>query len=551
MDNYNNNMPQYNNNTPQYNNQIPQYTSAAPNIQNTGNQQAANVTPIIRGNADNFRKYGFLTALLGVIYGLLIFENHSGITHPIFMLGALLILKFIRAKDGMSLISDCNGKKGLGIFYVVSLMLLSVHRCLTTSIPLEYLERFAMVLLLLSFMVYLYVDTTGFDISAWLSGICLASLKLIEHIDRIFSDRKAYKGVLKREGKTEKNKNIKAVLIGVAISVPILVVIIPLLASADVVFRNIFSWLEIDIYSSIFFAARMIFMIIAVLVCSYSIITSMASKEAMIKRRGDGSHNPVIAATFTGILGAVYLVFCAIQFLYLFSGNVKLPEGYTYAKYAHEGFYQLLFVCIINIVMVCVCQTFFAGSKILKAMLTVIAVCTYVMIASSAMRMILYIGAYHLTFLRLFVLWFLAVLVFLLTFLIIGMYIKKFPVFKAGMVVITVAFLVFVYSNPEYRIAKYDLAVAANSAKEYDSVREYIREKLSYDVVPAIEDDKELLQIFIDFHVDEYYEDSHLFSGHAKSEKDIIHYKYEDKYKGFRKFNFAYNYASKYMPTNK
>ena len=131
----------------------------------------------------------------------------------------------------------------------------------------------------------------------------------------------------------------------------------------------------------------------------------------------------------------------------LFSGKMTLPEGYTYAEYAHEGFYQLLAVCVLNIVMVSICQAFFKNSKVLKALLTIIAACTYIMIASSAYRMIMYVRVYHLTFLRLFVLWFLAVLCFWLSFLIISMYVRSFPVFKACMVAITIAFIAFIFSG--------------------------------------------------------------------------------------------------------
>ena len=37
-------------------------------------------------------------------------------------------------------------------------------------------------------------------------------------------------------------------------------------------------------------------------------------------------------------LTAVYAVFCVIQVLYLFTGGLSLPEGYTYAEYARSGY---------------------------------------------------------------------------------------------------------------------------------------------------------------------------------------------------------------------
>lgn len=51
---------------------------------------------------------------------------------------------------------------------------------------------------------------------------------------------------------------------------------------------------------------------------------------------------------------------------------------------------------------------------LLNGVLLVISMCTYVMIASAIYRMLLYVGQYHLTFLRVLVLWFLAMMVILM-----------------------------------------------------------------------------------------------------------------------------------------
>ena len=279
--------------------------------------------PIARGNAEHFKKYGLLSVAFGLIYGFCLYNNHSSITYPIFMVCALVILKLVRAKDGLSLITDCNGKRALGIFYVASLMLLSIHRFLTTSPTLNFLERMAIFLLLFSYVIYLYVDTTGFDIGAWLLSILLTLIKPIEHLGSPFSDYSALKKARASEEVSEKKKTVNAVLLGLAITIPLLVVIIPLLASADAVFENMLSNLfaNIDIPEYLFHTFMMAATAIIGFWCAYTIITSMANQELKIKVRGEGTTNPVIAITFTSIIGLVYILFCAIQLLYLFSGK--------------------------------------------------------------------------------------------------------------------------------------------------------------------------------------------------------------------------------------
>jgi len=108
------------------------------------------------------------------------------------------------------------------------------------------------------------------------------------------------------------------------------------------------------------------------------------------------------------------MIFSVIQIVFLFSGGMILPDGYTYAEYAHQGFFQLLFLCIFNLILVLCCMAVFEMNRWLKMILLIFSACTYVMIASSAYRMILYISNYHLTFLRILVLWFLALLVVLM-----------------------------------------------------------------------------------------------------------------------------------------
>jgi len=77
--------------------------------------------------------------------------------------------------------------------------------------------------------------------------------------------------------------------------------------------------------------------------------------------------------------------------MYLFIGNMQLPEGYTYSGYAREGFFQLLAVCILNLLLVLICLYLFRENIVLKLILTLISGCTYIMILSSALRMIMYI----------------------------------------------------------------------------------------------------------------------------------------------------------------
>lgn len=115
-----------------------------------------------------------------------------------------------------------------------------------------------------------------------------------------------------------------------------------------------------------------------------------------------------------------------------------------------------------------------------KVLLTVISACTYIMIASSAFRMCLYIKNYHLTFLRVFVLWMLALIAVLLAGIVAQIYKETFPLFRYTIVVVTLAVFGFGIVRPDYWIAKYDIdRVATAGDQEYLSY-------LSSDAAPVI-----------------------------------------------------------------
>ncbi len=482
--------------------------------------------------AESFKKYGLTALLFAIIYTFCLYKNHRGITYPIYMISLLLCLKHIRNKEGYSLIKDSNSNVGMGLFYVISLILLSIHRCLSMSMSLLILESIATFLLLFSFIVYLYVDTSKFDIASWMGCICITILKPVQHIFTPILDCIAFFKTNSGKMDEKKKNNIAAVLIGIIVAIPLLVIIMSLLYSADVVFAEMFRELTLSITLPNNFG-DIIHVIVLGLIAfwfAYTIPSSLANKDLKIKASANGNANPIIAITFCGLIGIVYIIFSAIQVMFLFTRNLALPAGYTYAQYAHEGFYQLLIVCLLNIVLVSVCQRVFEETKVLKIILTCIAACTYVMIASSAMRMILYIGVYHLTFLRLLVLWFLIVLGLWLSFLIVSLYRIEFPVFRACMVAVTVAFIGFIYSNPEYQIVKYDMQFIEEEESGYKPVTNYILNWVSTDAVNAVKENDELLSSFETVIDNEYYGENH---------------------DGIRTFNFSYYNAYRIFDSKK
>ena len=211
--------------------------------------------------------------------------------------------------------------------------------------------------------------------------------------------------------------------------------------------------------------------VLLVFLFGYGIITYINTKDTILKetaRKGTRA-NSYIAISCGSVIAFVYLIFVGIQIFGLFMGALTLPEGYTYAEYARQGFFQLAFVCFFNVCMVLIVMGCFEDNIILKWIMAVISACTYVMLVSAAYRMILYISVYHLTFLRVFVLWAIAVMAIVMLGTTVFIFKKEFPIFRYMLVSITVLYIGFAVAHPDFWIAKYNI----EQANKEEGIDEY------------------------------------------------------------------------------
>ncbi len=414
--------------------------------------------------------------------------------------------------------------KGYSAFLAAVILGLSINICYTDSAYLAFFDRaFIFVLFFTLFLTNLYDDSTwdtGRYTAAIVSVICTMPVFLHMPVSDALKAGKKKPNKDEEAQKERKNSNLKYILLGLVITLPILLVVLPLLALSDAVFSSLL--LKIfDIELDLKLIRRLIgipMMIIAIFFISYAFICRFSNRSEFLLRPVEDKRtkNPVIAITISTVLLAVYGLYCGIQVIYLFMGYGTLPSGYTYAGYVHEGFYQLVFVCIINLVLVLICRKYSQDNMILKVMLTLISACTFIMIFSSAYRMGLYIGAYGLTFLRLYVLWALAVIFLAMTGTCIYIYVPGMPFYKYSLVILTATWTVFALARPDYHIAKYNLT--------HDFARDdyYLIYHLSSDAAPAIDkysDDRDLTKDYLKHILREKQEDDDRYR-HSDNEYD-------------------------------
>lgn len=348
-------------------------------------------------------------------------------------------------------------------------LLLGVSNCFTDNTKIILMNEAWLFVLMMYFLLTVYFDTSRWQIGKFLENILTLSVGSVGKMFSFFPDVQAWM----EEHKGKRNTQVFYVLAGAGISVPLITLVVLMLASADVIFRKsvdvvfrmVSGW---DIFCCILWSAAIFFF-------SYGMTSLLEERGLNEKVKDHRTGQPIIAVSATAVIALIYLYFCAIQVVYLFAGYGTLPEGYTYAQYARQGFFQLLFICLMNLVLVLIGLGFFRESRALKGILLVISLCTFVMIASSAYRMLLYIDAYQLTFLRIFVLWALLVIALLMAGIVGRIWKDTFPLFRYGLAVITCCYLVLSFGQPDYWIARYNISAYAKQEKQEGEIadREY------------------------------------------------------------------------------
>ncbi|MEF2966505.1 DUF4173 domain-containing protein [Paenibacillus sp. M1] len=275
-----------------------------------------------------------------------------------------------------------------------------------------------------------------------------------------------------------RRKMLGKVLIGLAFSMPLLMIVISLLSSADGRFDRILTaipdWLSRHITweDGLF---RLIWIILlGILLFGYlwGFVNPWRYEPQTGANGGNGvppgggvdekidiRFDPVITATVLISVNIVYLAFVSLQFTYLFGAwRGVLPEGSTYAEYARSGFLELVAVTAINFAIL-IGTLVFGGEagtllrRLNRAMLYILVVCSCIMLVSAYTRLVLYEQAYGYTYIRFLVHAFMIFLGVLLLCAGLRIRYEAVPLGKCFIVIGLVAYVAVNYANMDRFIA--------------------------------------------------------------------------------------------------
>ncbi len=193
-------------------------------------------------------------------------------------------------------------------------------------------------------------------------------------------------------------QNGGAVLVGIGIAVPLLLVVVPLLMSADAAFAGLMDLipeLDVEFLTSLMFGVGA-----ALFLYSRAVSLGRGEEEACTRRPPFTIHVWTVN-TALGAVCMVYLAYLFSQLAYFVGGFAGiLPEGYTAAEYARRGFFEMTCLSAINLGLMAFGNAGGRAGAGTRMLCLFLALVSEFLVAASVAKMLLYIDSYGLTRLR-------------------------------------------------------------------------------------------------------------------------------------------------------
>lgn len=424
-----------------------------------------------------------LSLLAGIIFDYLFYKKTLGISYLIYIL-LLLSLFWWGTRKVISV------GKSPGWLVLIPVLFLSSTFAIYSN-PVLGAINFILVPLMMAAHTLLITDNAA---AWWEIGLIGDILKravpwTIENFPRPF---RLVAQELRPQESGKSYETGKKILIGLLISVPILLVVIPLLSSADMVFSyylgNLAKIGELIDFNSLIVHCLII---VPVLLCVFGYICSFFVKHprSVVERAArQRSWDSTTLLTVLLVTNMVYLLFSVIQFSYLYGGTAQVHfAGFSYADYARQGFFELVAVTVINLSILLFSLKFVKEDNrvaylVVRIFLSLLVLFSLNMLFSAHFKMSLYEQAYGLTYLRIFVHYFMALLLVFFLIALGSIWLRGVPVIRCYIVAALVFYAALNFINADRIIARYNVDLYARTGK-IDVA--YIK-GLSYDALSAV-----------------------------------------------------------------
>ncbi len=423
--------------------------------------------------------------IFSILQSILFWEKEPGISVLLFVSSFIIGLIYLMYKH-----KKVENKKAL--IFAIPIILLSAtyfmyHNTFFQTINVIMIVFLTMIMCIYATRMHVKIQEFLIKTIELLAGSFESISDVIDSLKNKFKK--------KEDIENEKSAKLKQGVKSFVYAIPVILIVFILLMSADSVFANIFEGIFGE-FQNIFMAEN--FVMFCLRLCIIMIFffifsgffVNLLKKDTMFNSESEEKITEIHVEKMTinmilTILNIFYLIFSIIQFTSLFS-NMN-TNNLDYATYARQGFFQLMIISFINIVMIILAKVNKGDtSNYTKAMSILTLLFTVVILLSAFFRMNLYEKAYGYTYLRLFVYYILATEFILV--LPIGLWIldKKIDILKWTIGIVTLMYLILNFSNIESTIAKRNVDRYFENQEENEIDLEYLFQHTGTDAIGQI-----------------------------------------------------------------
>lgn len=398
-------------------------------------------------------------AIASILFNELLIFGGWGISVPI----SVIIYYALVLWQSKSLKIKSNMKNNI---LLIPITMISLCFVLFDNTLLKFLNViFLYVLIILNTSQIFGINRFEFLSLKWIMEI--VPIGIISPFQHMVKPIKLFNGEAKEEYKKSVNVVIK-ILIGCAIGSPIVVIAIILLMNSDAAFENLIKLISESFSFNILDVLGRIIVFIIVFFPMYGYFYGIWNRNEKVNFNKEEKKTQIkldftIITTATSLLGIVYFIYSLVQFNYFISAfKGILPTDYTFSQYARKGFFECIPLGFINLLGIIVLKAFTKVGdskgkiKLIKGYIFYFVAFTLFLVISALSKMLLYISAYGITLMRVYVAWFLILGCIILILIGLKTYTSKIKLSKSIFIFSTIMFLILNYANIDYRIARYD-----------------------------------------------------------------------------------------------
>jgi len=336
-----------------------------------------------------------ISLILGILFDYFFYDKIPGISFPLYVILIIAGLFIITKLD--------KGKINKEVFFLLVLLIFfSTMVFVRSSGLLTFLNIIAtLILLLIITQISFGYKIKNFAFKDYIK-IFFLPFKFIP------SSFQTLSSLFSQQETKEERKVFPQIVQGILMAIPVLFVFLLLFSSADLIFQKVVTnFFNIDNTLEVFLRFILILIVTVIFVGAYAYSfrakSSQTSKQQNIKNYTIGK---IENSILLGSVNFLFFVFILVQFTYLFGGESNISaQGFTYAEYARRGFFELIAVAIISLLLLLVIEKYVIKEKTghvlgFKILSTALVIQVMLIMVSAFTRLSLYEQAYGFTVLR-------------------------------------------------------------------------------------------------------------------------------------------------------